>query len=139
MHHFIMLKKIRSAIILLTVLLFMIPSPLPGQRIDGKIIRTISFEWLEGCETGKGDCNPVSISRQHITDTIQLVFPVGGTSSSAYLYAGNSMTKPIRQDHKGTGQGPPFFYLTGLPDGKYLAHMLSCGVGGFFSIIIKTN
>jgi len=132
-------KKIAPIIIRLTLLLLLLPSRLPAQTVNGKIVHTISFKWLEGCETGKGDCNPVLINRQHITDTVQLVFPSGGTSSSVYLYAGSSISDPIREDNKRVGQGQPCLYLTGLPDGRYRAHMLSCAVGGIFSIIIKTN
>jgi hypothetical protein len=134
-----MSKKIACIIIRLTLLLLLFSLQLPAQTTNGKIIHTISFQWLEGCETGKGDCNPVLITRQHITDTVHLVFPSGGTSSSVYLYAGSAINNPIRQDNKRAGQGQPCLYLTGLPDGRYRAHMLSCAVGGFFSIIIKTN
>lgn len=134
-----MSKKIACITIRLTLLLLLLPFQLPAQTINGKIIHTISFQWLEGCETGKGNCNPVLITRQHVTDTVQLVFPSGGTSSSVYLYAGSAISNPLREDNKRAGQGKPCLYLTGLPDGRYHVHMLSCAVGGIFSIIIKTN
>ncbi|MEI9810938.1 MAG: hypothetical protein WDO16_25355 [Bacteroidota bacterium] len=109
-----------------------------SQSYTNKVIYTIDFAWLEGCETGKGDGKPVLISRQCSTDTIQLIFPEGGTSSSVYVYSASS-DKPLRQDHTRAGEGHPSLDLTGLADGVYLAHMLACAIGGSFSIIIKTN
>lgn len=47
--------------------------------------------------------------------------------------------KPLRHDQKFTGQGGPILDLTGLPDGIYRPHMLSCGVGGIFQITITTE
>lgn len=110
-----------------------------GQEVNKKIIHTIDFAWLEACETGKGNCNPILITRQGITDSIQLIFPGGGTVSDVYLYTADPARRPLRHDQKRAGQGPPKLDLTGLCDGTYATAMMSCAVGAGFSIIIKTN
>jgi hypothetical protein len=109
-----------------------------SQPTPNKVIHTIGFDWLEGCETGKGDCKPILLVRQSISDSIRLIFPSGGTESDVYLYK-ISLDKPLLHDQKWSGQGRPVLDLTGLPDGSYTAHMLSCAVGGIFSVIIKTS
>jgi hypothetical protein len=109
-----------------------------SQPTPNKVIHSIDFDWLEGCETGKGNCNPVVLERKSISDSVRLIFPSGGTQSDVYLYK-TSLDKSLRQDHKRTGQGLPFLDLTGLPDGNYIAHMLACAVGGRFNVVIKTN
>lgn len=45
----------------------------------------------------------------------------------------------MRTDEKFIGQGKPSLDLTGLPDGKYVAWMTSCGLGGMFQVLISTN
>ena len=114
------------------------------------IVYTVDFDYLEGCETGSGDCNPVIIERQSIPDSITLIFPNGGTLTDVYLYTESSFTKwmsgkpqdepkPLRHDRKEVGQGKPFLDLTGLPDGKYKPWMLGCGLGGGFELTIVTK
>lgn len=109
-----------------------------SQSHPKKIIHTIDFTWLEGCETGKGDCKPVLLTRQNIADSVWLVFPNGGTMSSVYLNT-TTLGKALRQDHKSAGEGNPFLDLTGLPDGNYGAYMTGCAIGGGFVVVIKTN
>lgn len=109
-----------------------------------KVVHTIDFDWLEKCETGKGDCGPVMLEREMISDSVRLVFPSGGTSSTVYLYKTpvdktNPLAKPFLQDHKNAKQGLPSLDLTQLPDGDYLAWMLSCSVGGGFTVTLKTK
>ena len=78
------------------------------------------------------------LERQSIYDSIRLIFPLGDTASSVYLYK-TLLGKSLRQDHKRAGEGQPSLDLTGLPDGNYAAHMLACAMGGGFSVVIKTN
>lgn len=80
-----------------------------------------------------------------------MIFPSGGTQSDVYLYEKDKAylkwlngkqkdkPKPIRHDQKFSEQGNPTIDLTGLPDGKYKPHMLSCGVGGSFDLTIATK
>jgi hypothetical protein len=114
------------------------------------IVYTVDFDYLKGCETGKGDCKPVTIERQSTQDSITLVFPSGGTLTDVYLYTESSFVKwmsgtpkdepkPLRHDRKEAGQGNPFLDLTGLPDGKYSPRMLGCGLGGGFKLTIMTK
>jgi len=105
---------------------------------------------MEGCETGKGDCKPVVLIRQSLQDSIKVVFPIGGTASSVFIYPDTSYIKwmrgkqsdqptPLRNDNKNFSEGNPVLDLTGLPDGKYIPHMYSCGLGGSFELVIKTE
>ena len=117
---------------------------------DNKIVHKVEFNYMEGCETGKGDCKPVILIRQSLQDSIKVVFPIGGTASSVQIYPDTSFIRwirgkptaqptPLRNDNKRFGEGNPVLDLTGLPDGKYRPHMLSCNVGGTFELIIKTE
>jgi hypothetical protein len=56
------------------------------QGESNKISHTVTFEYIEGCETGKGECYPVNINRKTINDSILIYFPNGGTISDVYLY-----------------------------------------------------
>jgi hypothetical protein len=114
------------------------------------IFYNVDFNYMEGCETGKGDCKPVEMKRHYLHDIVKVIFPNGGTQSSVYLYRDTAFTKwmkgkpldqpkPLRHDQKVAGQGNPVLDLTGLPDGKYTSQMLSCGVGGTFELTIKTE
>jgi hypothetical protein len=116
-----------------------------------RVSYTVEFQYMENCETGKGDCQPIFLTRQSIGDSIIVIYPNGGTRSDIYLYLADSgfmkwmngtpkdQPKPLRHDGKYYGQGNPVFDLTGLPDGKYISHMLSCNVGGFLQLIIQTK
>ena len=105
---------------------------------------------MEGCETGKGDCKPIVLTRHSLQDSVKVIFPSGGTSSSVFVYTGeefipwfkgtpNDQPKPLRHDHKYSGEGRPAIDLTGLPDGKYSAYMLSCNLGGSLELFIVTE
>lgn len=111
-----------------------------SQVEKNKIIHKIDFAFLEGCETGTGDCKPVTITRQSLSDIVSLVFPSGGTASGAYLHSDiEGKDSIIRQDNRMIGEGKPTLDLTGLPDGKYSANMISCGLGGGFELILITE
>ena len=114
------------------------------------IIFTIDHAYVEGCETGKGDCKPIVLKRHSIQDSIKVIFPIGGTITDVFLNAEKEFIqwpkgspkdqpKPLRHDHRRSGEGNPAFDLTGLPDGKYGAYMLACGLGGSFQIVIVTE
>ena len=50
------------------------------------VVQNLDFTYLEGCETGKGDCKPIEIVRQSKQDSVVLIFPSGGTESDVYLH-----------------------------------------------------
>ena len=102
------------------------------------IIQTLDVAYLEGCETGKGDCKPIEILRQTKQDSILLVFPSGGTESDVYLCS--AIDRKINlHDKKRAGQGKPTLDLTKLNDGEYSARIVSCGLGGSCIIRLKTK
>jgi hypothetical protein len=102
------------------------------------IVQTLDFAYLEGCETGKGDCKPIEIVRQNKTDSIVLIFPSGGTESDVYLRSAKNKKIELH-DKKFTGQGKPSLNLTNLDDGEYSANMISCGLGGSCLVRLKTK
>ncbi len=101
------------------------------------IIKTLDFDYLEGCETGKGDCAPIEIYRQNKQDSILLIFPSGGSYSDVYLKS--KALKVDLHDQKSYSQGKPKINMTGLPDGEYSANIVSCGLGGSCIIKLKTK
>ncbi len=120
------------------------PAALAGS--NKKITYNVPFDVLEGCETGQGKCDPVTITRSSLSDSVVLIFPSGGTQSDVFLYDVNekdksafSQPKPIRQDQRFAGEGKPSLDLTGLPDGKYRSQMVACGLGGGFDLVIATS
>lgn len=124
-----------------------------GQIAGNKpvVVYTVTDSYMEGCETGKGNCKPIVLTRHSLQDSIRVVFPSGGTQSDVYLYAADTaftkwmkggpsdQPQPLRHDRKFAGQGQPILDLTGLADGKYFPHMLSCNVGGFLEVAIVTD
>ena len=107
-------------------------------NVDKKVIvTTLDFDYLEGCETGKGDCRPIEIFRQTKQDSLLLIFPSGGTISDVYLRSKD--LKVQLHDKKTTGQGNPQINMTGLADGEYSANIISCGLGGACIIKLKTK
>ena len=105
---------------------------------NDKIIQKISFDYLEGCETGMGDCNPIKIFRKTKQDSIFLIFPNGGTRSDIYLHSIKNKKIELH-DRKSAGEGYPTLNLTSLEDGTYYANMVSCNVGGGFKVKIITK
>lgn len=102
------------------------------------VMATIDFDYLQGCETGKGACKPIEIGRQSIKDSVIVIFPAGGTVTEVSLRSLSDKTVRL-YDKKFEGQGKPTFSLTGLKDGEYTAGMISCGLGGSCVIRLKTN
>ena len=64
--------------------------------------------------------------------------PYGGTATTVTL-TGQGQEKPIHQVVISHKDCPPTFDLTGLPDGKYGAKMLACGLGGRITLYLKTK
>ncbi len=115
-----------------------------------KVISEISFEYMKGCETGAGDCQPVIIERLAPRDEVILILPGGESQADAYLYTDSTFNKwienpgnepaSIRDDHTTSAENRKLiFNLTGLPDGTYVPHVLSDAVGGTFKLILKTR
>jgi len=114
------------------------------------IVYKIDLDYMEGCETGKGECKPIVLKRHFLQDSIKIIFPGGGTQSDVYLYSDTAFVrwvqniqskqpKAIRHDQKFVGQGNPTLDLTGLQDGIYRSQMTSCGLGGTFKLTITTE
>jgi hypothetical protein len=134
---------------LIILALFIISCGRPGLN-KNSIAYTIDYNYMEGCETGKGDCKPVVLTRHSFGDSIKLIFPNGGTQSDVFLFADSAVAAGMKgkivsppqllrhTQHLG-GQGNAILDLTGLPDGKYRSQMLSCAVGGSFELIIGTG
>ena len=102
------------------------------------VIQTLDFTYLEGCETGKGDCLPIEIVRQCKNDSVLLIFPSDGTESDVYLHSTSNKNLKLH-DKKFLGQGKPTLNLTNLDDGEYSANIISCGLGGSCLVRIKTK
>lgn len=119
-----------------------------AQGQHNKISYTLTFDYIEGCETGKAECYPVNINRKSNNDSILIYFPIGGTISDVYLYADSVFNKWInktsrnpeflRHDKKYANQGLLKIDMTGLADGKYISHILACEIGGIIEINLKT-
>lgn len=105
-----------------------------------KIVYNVTFEFLEGCETGKGDCKPVTLIRQSLNDSITILYPSGGTQSDVYLLSTDGAPHKVElHDSKTIGKGQLMLDLTGLPDGKYHTGIMSCNLGGRFELNIVTK
>ncbi|HEX2628698.1 MAG TPA: hypothetical protein VHM26_06800 [Chitinophagaceae bacterium] len=96
----------------------------------------ISFEHWEACEMGKA-CPTITFTRKKDQRNWFLLMPCGGTQTSVTVSGiDNSFSKTINLVAKDC---PPRLELTNMPDGKYTANMLACGLGGTVSFIIKTK
>lgn len=98
----------------------------------------VNFDYWEACETGEGDCNPLHFSRTKSDKNYFLFLPCGGTATTVSLrtIGQETVIQEINVDHS---QCPPVFDLSRLPDGKYFATMLSCGLGGQIEFNLKTT
>ncbi len=102
------------------------------------VVKTLDFDYLEGCETGKGNCKPIEIFRQNKQDSVLLVFQSGGTQSDVYLHSAKNKNF-VLHDKKVSGLGKPTLNLTNLDDGEYTANIISCGLGGSCLVRLKTK
>ncbi|MCB9233602.1 MAG: hypothetical protein H6581_18235 [Bacteroidia bacterium] len=109
----------------------------PAQGIEPVQVSHISFDYWEGLETGKGEGKPLTFTRKNADAKWFLFMPCGGTHTAVYL------TPEGEKDHVRATQNqheecPPVFDLTDLPDGKYTALMIACGLGGPVKINLQT-
>lgn len=102
------------------------------------IVRNLDIEYLEGCETGKGDCSAVEIVRHSLADSVMLVFPKGGTETEVYLSA-TSGDEVYLSNKKFAGEEKPQLSLGKLKDGEYKAGIRSCGLGAVFKLKLRTE
>lgn len=98
-------------------------------------IEYIDFDYWECCETGKGDCKPLTFSRTEKDKNCFLIMPCGGTET-AITVSGQNFNKEIHLFHNNC---PPYLELTNLADGKYLAKMRACGLGGTVTFNLTTT
>ncbi|TKK64865.1 hypothetical protein FC093_21675 [Ilyomonas limi] len=100
-------------------------------------IDVIDFEYWEGCETGKGDCKPLTFTRTASQKNWFLIMPCGGTETEISL-AGidHSFNQKLHLFHDGC---PPCIELTNMRDGKYSANMVACGLGGQVNFSLATT
>jgi len=100
-------------------------------------INFIDIDYWEGCETGKGDCKPLTFTRCKQEKKWFLIMPCGGTETSVKISGiDNSFKKQLHLFHNNC---PPYIELTDLADGRYSAYMTACGLGGQVKFNLKTN
>lgn len=102
----------------------------------------VDFDYWEGCETGKGKCNPLTFTRNSTHENWYLIMPCGGTATTVTLSEQQGIPKEkdvIQQEEISYAECPPVFKLSNLKDGKYFAYMLACGLGGQIEINLKTE
>lgn len=108
---------------------------------DGKVgiqkadIEFIDSNYWEGCETGKGDCKPLTFTRTPIERNWFLIMPCGGTETAVNI-SGPNFSKKLHLFHGGC---PPHLDMSALKDGKYSASMTSCGLGGTVTFNLVTQ
>jgi hypothetical protein len=98
-------------------------------------INYIAFDYWEGCETGKGNCKPLTFSRNSDNKNWFLIMPCGGTET-AITISGQNFNKEL---HLFSNNCPPYLDLSNLTDGKYNANMRACGLGGTVTFNLKTT
>lgn len=105
-------------------------------------ISYVDFDYWEGCETGKGECKPLTFTRSSKDENWFLFMPCGGTATTVTLSKQMGIPKKnetIQKCEITYPDCPPTFELTNLQDGKYFAYMLACGLGGQIEINLTTK
>jgi hypothetical protein len=105
-------------------------------------ISYVDFDYWEGCETGKGECKPLTFIRSSNDENWFLFMPCGGTATTVTLSKQTGIPKEneaIQKCEISYSDCPPIFDLTNLKDGKYFAYMLACGLGGQIEINLTTK
>jgi hypothetical protein len=105
-------------------------------------ISTVDFEYWEGCETGQGECRPLTLTRKSKNENWFLFMPCGGTLTGVYLSKQQEIPKEndvTQKNEISHSECPPIFDLTELNDGKYFAYILACGLGGQIEINLVTE
>jgi hypothetical protein len=98
-------------------------------------IALIAFDYWEGCETGKGECNPLTFTSTKTEENWFLIMPCGGTETSITI-SGENFFKKL---HLKNDNCPPYLELSNLADGKYSANMAACGLGGTVTFYLITK
>ena len=98
----------------------------------------IDHDFLEGCETGQGFCDPKTFTRDFAGQKAFIIMPCGGSFSTVQLHH-KSTPSPIQELSVKINECPPFFDVSALEDGEYSASMMSCGLGGGFKLQLKSN
>jgi len=105
-------------------------------------ISVVDFDYWESCETGKGECKPLTFTRVSKDEKWILFMPCGGTVTNVTLSQEAGIPKEnavIQKCDITHSDCPPTFDLTNLQDGKYFAYMLACGLGGQIEINLVTQ
>ncbi|WP_153796608.1 hypothetical protein [Foetidibacter luteolus] len=140
-------------IIPIFVTLSLITTPIYTQAINskGKISFIIDQAFMQACEKNDSLCKPVTIIRKSIQDSIEMIFPTGGSQTDVYIYVPDSAfakwvrgvneeePQPLRHVQKLYLEGKPIVDITSLPDGNYLCWMLGCNLGGSFGLVLTTK
>lgn len=105
------------------------------QGIQSAKIDFIDFAYWEACETGKGDCQPLTFTRTKTVKNWYLRMPCGGTETAISI-RGQNFNKKLHLHHDNC---PPCLDLTNLNDGQYFATMIACGLGGTVQFNLTTN
>ncbi len=102
----------------------------------------VDFDYWEACETGIGECKPLTFSRKNPKDNWFLILPCGGIFSTYILSEQQGVpnaSQIIQQVEVAHSDCPPVFELTNLKDGRYYATIISCGLGGQIEFNIRTE
>jgi len=98
-------------------------------------IEYIKFDYWESCETGKGECKPLTFTRTEKENNWFLIMPCGGTATAISI-SGQNFKKELNLYHDNC---PPYLDLSNLIDGKYSANMRACGLGGTVTFNLTTT
>lgn len=96
----------------------------------------IGFDYWEGCETGRGDCKPLTFTRTTDGKNWYLIMPCGGTETDVTVSSADGSFSA--KQHLLSDKCPPYLVLTDLKDGKYVAGMMACGLGGSVQFNLMT-
>ena len=121
---------------------YIFPDHNAKKGIENVKISIVDFDYWQGCETGKGECKPLTFTRKVKDEKWFLILPCGGTATTVTLSKQqgiNKVNEVIKKIEILHSDCPPVIELTNLKDGKYYANMLSCGLGGQIEINIETK
>jgi hypothetical protein len=96
-------------------------------------VETIDFDYWEGCETGEGECEPLTFTRKPGIDRWFLMMPCAGNMGTVTLSKKMKVAsgdEVIFTTAISAQECPPYFELTDLEDGRYTAYMIGCALGG---------
>lgn len=108
---------------------------------------------MQGLRTKKDTVQALIISRKSIDDSTVILFPSGGTETEVVLHrqfeyknwkSGKIDQSPevLRSDYESVNDSIEDglrIDLTGLPDGNYVGEWITCSVGGYTVIELKTK